>query len=452
MLAMILKAPTRPDEVIRILIVDDHPSTAETLARALSSLGPMAEVISATNGVEALEKVKTKGVDILITDMIMPEMTGLELIEKLKKHSGGSPSRTYIVTAYDVPGLKITAQRLKVNEIMLKPVRPERLYRTVVNAINEIKYSTPVSKKSILPHSKKFKILVADDMPDNITLLKRYLEYEGYEQVTARDGQETIEKIYDENPDLVLLDINMPEKDGLMVLKEVREDPALNHIPIIVFTAARISAIDVLSGLNLGADDYITKPFDRRELMARIRTKLRIKETEDVLRRRNRELSLLPEFSRELSSRTSIPEITQILLKRASETFGALEGQINLLDNHGQTLAIQNVTFSGQEAREFKFIVQPELIKHFHDTRLGLVIDDTRKDTTWGFESLERVCSAMVVPLFGRQDLLGILTLTHEECDYFNTDHLLLLQAIAAQTAIVIENIQLYERLKVLAG
>jgi CheY-like chemotaxis protein len=448
---MTIPEKTTTHETIRILIVDDHPSTAETLGRALSTLGPSIEIISATNGVEALEKVKTKAVDILITDMIMPEMTGIELIERLKNHPGGTPARIYIVTAYDVPGLKITAQRLKVNEIMLKPVRPERLYRLIDTAIYELKNFTPASKNVFTPVSKRFKILIADDMPDNVTLLKRYMEYEGYDYATARDGQETVEKIYDESPDLVLLDINMPEKDGFTVLKEIREDPTLNHIPIIVFTAARLSAIDVLSGLNLGADDYITKPFDRRELFARIRTKLRIKETEDTLRQRNRELSLLPEFSRELSLYTNVNDIIQILLKRTSETFGALGAQYNVLDKKKKNIATQNVSFSTDENKDFTFALHSELINHLEYSHLGVVIQDIRKNNVWGNQISTVVCSALVVPLFGRDELLGVLTLTHEQCGFFTQEHLLLLQAIAAQSAIVIENIQLYEKIKVLS-
>jgi CheY-like chemotaxis protein len=85
-------------------------------------------------------------VDILITDMIMPEMTGLELIEKLQNHPGGRPAYTYLVTAYDVPGLKVTANRLKVNDVIIKPVRPERICQIATNAIEEMKHSTKPNK------------------------------------------------------------------------------------------------------------------------------------------------------------------------------------------------------------------------------------------------------------------------------------------------------------------
>ena len=111
----------------RILVVDDHPNTALTLSRAISQLGPSLEVISATNGRTALERVKDGAVDLLITDMMMPEMNGLELIEHLKKHPGGHPTYTILITAYDVPGLRESARRLKVDETIIKPVRPERV-------------------------------------------------------------------------------------------------------------------------------------------------------------------------------------------------------------------------------------------------------------------------------------------------------------------------------------
>jgi nitrogen fixation/metabolism regulation signal transduction histidine kinase len=76
----------------------------------------------------------------------------------------------------------------------------------------------------------------------------------------------------------------MPNKDGFTVLEEIRADSVIRHIPVIILTAVRLSSIEVQFGLNLGADDYITKPFDRRELLARIRTKLRAKEAEDGIR------------------------------------------------------------------------------------------------------------------------------------------------------------------------
>lgn len=432
---------------VRILVVDDHPNTAATLARALAQLGPSVDVVSAASGREALEKVKNKGVDILFTDMIMPEMTGLELIEKMKNHPAGRPSYTYLVTAYDVPGLKVTAQRLKVNEVIVKPVRPERICQIATQAMEEMNnVSQPVG-----PHitsKKKFKILIADDRPDNVTLLVRYLEYEGYDQVSARDGMETLEKVHDEMPDLVLLDINMPLKDGFAVLSDIRSDPATSHIPVIILTAARLDPVDVQSGLNLGADDYVTKPFERHELMARIRTKLRVKEAEDIIRRRNRELNLLPEIGRELSARTDISDLANILLKRTAETLGAIQGNMLILQNGTTPQQNYQVSLSPEEEQHHKLEIPRGLIDLMEAEPQGLVVNNALNNPLWQVDENPFIGSAVVAPLNGRHKLLGLLILTHEQEYYFNTDHLLLLQAIASQAAIAIENARLYTNME----
>ncbi|MCE7906623.1 MAG: response regulator [Anaerolineae bacterium CFX3] len=277
--------PASPESGVhpmRVLIVDDHPNTATMLARAVAQLGKQVEARSATSGREALKVADDFAADLLITDMIMPEMNGLELAEKLQNHPGGRPAHVILITAYDVPGLKETARRAKVDEILLKPVRPERICQIVENLLGEWNRSRPAAAQQAAgrPH----RILVADDRPDNVTLLSRYLENEGYEYIAAADGVEALEQARRSHPDLVLLDVNMPKKDGFAVLEEMRADADLRHIPVIILTAARIDPSDVQAGFHLGADDYVTKPFDRRELMARIRTKLRVKESSDHAR------------------------------------------------------------------------------------------------------------------------------------------------------------------------
>jgi CheY-like chemotaxis protein len=288
---------TRKEAVARILVVDDHPNTATTLARAISQLGEGVEVMSATSGKEAIEYANGGAFDVLITDMMMPGINGLELIERLQAHPGGRPAHNILITAYDVPGLKESARRLKVNEVIIKPVRPEHIYQIVSNILGGMGHTKTVAPPAMEAH-QPFKILIADDMPDNVTLLARYMQSEGYNYITAANGVEALEKIRAEMPDLILLDVNMPQKDGFAVLEELRSDPEIQYIPVIILTAARTNTGDVQSGLNLGADDYVTKPFDKRELFARIRTKLRVKEAEDAIRRRNRELSVLPEIAK----------------------------------------------------------------------------------------------------------------------------------------------------------
>jgi signal transduction histidine kinase/DNA-binding response OmpR family regulator len=429
---------------VRVLIVDDHPNTATTLARAVSQLGDKVEVFSATSGREALECVKGGAADVLITDMIMPEMNGLELVEKLQNHPAGRPTHTILITAYDVPGLKETARRLKVNEIIVKPVRPERICQIVNQIIEEWSHAKQPANNKKAPR-KAFKILIADDHPDNVTLLARYLENEGYDYVTAGDGVEAMEKTRAELPDLVLLDVNMPNKDGFAVLEEIRADPAIQHIPVIILTAARLDPTDIQSGLTLGADDYVTKPFDRRELMARIRTKLRVKEIEDSMRRRNRELMLLPEIGKDLSARLDIQELSTVLLKRTVETLGAALGYILILDPAGSFKKTYRLSDSPSLSTADKDLPLPvHLLEEIHGSLQGLILEETQTDPRWQALFGDQYRSAVVVPLSGRHELLGLLILAHEEVKYFNLEHLLLLQAIASQAAIAVENAQLY--------
>jgi len=432
---------TQPLHPVKILVVDDHPNTATMLARGIAQLGNRVEVKSATSGQEALEQANQGAIDILITDMIMPEMTGLELIEKFQKHPAGRPTFSYLVTAFDVPGLKVTARRLQVKDVIIKPVHPERICQIVLQAMNEMDHARPVVNETT--QTQPFTILIADDQPDNLMLLSRYLEKEGYSYIKAKDGLETLEKTRNYMPDLILLDINMPFKDGFAVLEEIRADPATEHIPVIILTAARLDPIEIQSGLNMGADDYVTKPFDRKELLARIRTKLRVKQAEDVIRRRNKELNLLPEFGKELSARLNIEELADLVLRRTVETFGAMLGHLILLNNRSPLHKVHQVSTSSQ-ITSLELPPLNQLLDEIKETRASIRIRNTREDSRW--ESAEAVPahSAILIPLFGRLHLIGLLVLLHEQTDYFTVEHQLLLQAIASQAAIAIENARLY--------
>ena len=115
------------------------------------------------------------------------------------------------------------------------------------------------------------KILVVDDDININELLKLYLENDGYVVFTALDGQEAVEMFQEKNPDLILLDIMLPKVDGWQVCREIRKTSA---VPIIMLTA-KGETFDKVLGLELGADDYVVKPFDAKEVMARVKAVLR---------------------------------------------------------------------------------------------------------------------------------------------------------------------------------
>ena len=115
------------------------------------------------------------------------------------------------------------------------------------------------------------RILVVDDEPKIVQLVRDYLEHGGFEVLSARDGREALMRARRERPDLVVLDLGLPEMDGLDVTRALRRE---TDVPLIMLTA-RDSETDKIVGLELGADDYLTKPFSPRELVARVRAVLR---------------------------------------------------------------------------------------------------------------------------------------------------------------------------------
>jgi two-component system alkaline phosphatase synthesis response regulator PhoP len=118
------------------------------------------------------------------------------------------------------------------------------------------------------------RILVVDDDKQIVRLLRTYLEQSGYQVLLAYDGESALHIIRREQPDLVLLDLMLPERDGWDLMRVVRGDPSLLGLPVIMLTA-RADDRDKIVGLELGADDYVTKPFNPREVVARVRAVLR---------------------------------------------------------------------------------------------------------------------------------------------------------------------------------
>ncbi len=116
----------------------------------------------------------------------------------------------------------------------------------------------------------KPKVLVVDDEPDVIELLEFNLRQAGFEVIAAESGSEALDKVRTRSPDAIVLDLMLPEIDGLEICKRLRRDPATARLPILMLTA-RAGEVDRVLGLEMGADDYLTKPFSPRELVLRVK-------------------------------------------------------------------------------------------------------------------------------------------------------------------------------------
>lgn len=131
-------------------------------------------------------------------------------------------------------------------------------------------------------HEPMKRILVIDDLPENVFLLKDRLEHEGYEVLTADCGNSGIEKATDEMPDLILLDVMMPDINGFEVCKTLVNDSRTSGIPILLVTA-KTDAEDTKEGLDAGAFDYIKKPINKIELLARVKSALKLSDANKLL-------------------------------------------------------------------------------------------------------------------------------------------------------------------------
>ena len=160
-----------------------------------------------------------------------------------------------------------------------------------------------MNEETISEQQDGAKILVVDDEPKNVRILQIQLNARGYTVYTAADGLEALDIVEKEMPDLILLDINMPRMDGFEVVKRIRSNEITEFIPIVMITALRDTRENRIKSIEAGADDFIEKPFDSLEVLARVRSLLRIKHYQDTLAEYNTRLQ------EELQMARSIQEI-----------------------------------------------------------------------------------------------------------------------------------------------
>ncbi len=170
------------------------------------------------------------------------------------------------------------------------------------------------------------KILVVDDQPINVQLLKRKLEREGMQVAAAYSGQEALASVRQEKPDLILLDVMMPEMDGIQVCQRLQAEEDSRSIPII-FVTARSSKEGKLEGLGVGAVDYITKPIDLDETLARVQTQLRFAAI-------NREIIDLQRRLTETRRAATIGAVTQGIAHNLNNLLGVVIGYLDLIKSN----------------------------------------------------------------------------------------------------------------------
>ena len=214
------------------------------------------------------------------------------------------------------------------------------------------------------------KILIVDDEPFNLDLLEQELGEYDYAIERASDGVEALEKTESFKPDVILLDYMMPRMNGLEVVKRLRGNPAHNGIPVILLTA-KATQVDKIAGLDAGADDYVTKPFDSFELLARVRAMLRLKEMHDTLEEWNR--TLADKVKQQVVELDRMARLKRYLAPQIAETILAEDDA--LFKTHRREITIVFLDLRGFTA--FSDNAEPEevmdFLRHYH-AEMGSVV------------------------------------------------------------------------------
>jgi adenylate cyclase len=223
------------------------------------------------------------------------------------------------------------------------------------------------------------KILVVDDIPENVRLLEAVLVPRGYEVVSALNGKEALGLVESEKPDLILLDVVMPEMDGYAVCNRLRENEETAVLPVIMVTSS--IGLEKTKAIEAGADDFIPKPFNHDELVTRVRSLLRIKRYHDTIKDLNRTLEQRVEAQVEELER--LGKLRRFLSPQLADAIVS-SGDESILRSHRRELAMFFADLRGWT--NFVDAVEPEelmrVLREFHET-IGRLVK--RFDATVGF-------------------------------------------------------------------
>lgn len=277
-------------------------------------------------------------------------------------------------------------------------------------------------------------VLVADDEYHTTFMLQRIFERDGYRVECTNDGVSALALAQRLVPDLILLDIQMPGMNGFEVLRALRENPVTMGIPTILVTAKAREPADVAHGLNLGADDYLYKPFDPRELVARAESKMKAHYLEEKLHRRTQELQALLRVGEELNNALAVEDLLDLVLFLSLDLLPCRMAAIYQLDASETLERFRVQASSGYDASDFD---RASVLKQFLSRGHPLL---------WSDEAplMDKFPNGMAMPLQHGDRLLGVLLVAGDAVAY-DDNHMSLFKGIGRQAALALRNAELYE-------
>ena len=301
--------------------------------------------------------------------------------------------------------------------------------------------------------SDKPKVLAVDDTPENLRLVEALLVPQGYDVVTASSGAAALALLPKEQPDLLLVDIVMPEMNGYEVTKAVRADAAWRHVPVIMITAT--GGQDLVRSLEAGADDFVSKPFDKNELLARVKSLIRVKSYhDDVLAALDRQ-SAIADVLKEVGRATRDAEpVFLSVVRHAKRLCGADNGGMWRREGDNFHLVADTGTmpnFRRYAADHPQNVSATGVVGRV--ARLGetVIIPDIDTDPEYPAEARARlredipVKQLLGVPLTLDGNVIGILSLGWTETRAVSDREIQLVETFADQAALAINNVRLFQ-------
>ncbi|MUG97158.1 response regulator, partial [Scytonema sp. UIC 10036] len=260
-----------------LLVVEDDDTQRHSIVELIGNSDVATTAVK--TGTEALEAVRNKHFDCLVLDLGLPDMTGFELIERIKQHPNGEALPIIVYTARELTRTEDTQLRRLAETIIVKDVRsPERLLDETALFLHRVQAELPAPTQQILeklqnsdPVLVTKKVLIIDDDVRNIFALTSMLERYQMQVLYAENGRDGIELLR-KTPDIdiVLMDVMMPEMDGYETTRLIRQDSKFKSLPIVALTAKAMQG-DREKCIEAGASDYITKPVDTEQLLSLLR-------------------------------------------------------------------------------------------------------------------------------------------------------------------------------------
>lgn len=313
-------------------------------------------------------------------------------------------------------------------------------------------------------------ILIVDDNPRNLGVLSNYLKGSGYRILVARSGESALRKAKYVSPDIILLDVIMNGIDGFETCRQLKMDERTQDIPIIFMTALS-SPEDKVRGFQVGAVDYITKPLQYQEVVARVNTHLHLRTLHENLKNQNEQLQkttddlmqanehlskqalqtqISSQVARQITSILDLDDLLQNVVKLIQQQFGYYFVGVWLLDTPKQQIILTAQAVTGKRQLDLNYAIPVDrsdsAVAWVCETGTHYLVNDVENDSKYfAVDLLVDTKTELVLPLQISENAMGALDILSLEEDAFDDTDLVVLQTLADQISIAIRNAQLYK-------